>query len=287
MPGEKRPEKPRRRAGAQRGAIAVGTFVALALIVTPSQLLRRPRLVEGATAKHDIVAPFKFAVEKDRGDLRREQEEAAARILPVFRLNANMAGIAQDELRDFFVILGQLGDTYKAKQGREREAFLDELTIQVTRPVLIYLLETPDLEKARDRAAEVLAQVMAEGVVDADEAERRELGKTLTVDRGEEGGERIVSVDDLLEAGTAVRRVPFETSGGSRRGARGAARHDRQGVAGPFRNGPRPCAGSRTVDPVAGPQGRTVQDRGRARCPQDGRPGVAPEEGQRPPEQGD
>lgn len=203
-------ERPRERAwaglGFRRAGIAAGTFLIAALLVTPTALLRRPRLVEGSIAKRDIVAPYKFAVEKDRGALEKEQDEAAARVIPVFKKNDTIADIAQDEMRDFFVILGQLADTYTLKQGREREVFLEELSINVARPTLVFLLESEDLGVVKTRSADILASVMNDGVMDTAELERHRLGKTVALARGDEQGEDIVSADDILSPAAAARR---------------------------------------------------------------------------------
>jgi putative nucleotidyltransferase with HDIG domain len=203
-------ERPRERAwtrlGFRRAGIAVGTFMIAALLVTPTTLLRRPRLVEGALAKRDIVAPYKFAVEKDRVALEKEQDEAAGRVIPVFRTNPSIGDIAQDEMRDFFVILGQLADTYALKQGREREVFLEELSINVGRPTLVFLLESENLDLVKARSADILASVMNEGVLDSAELERRRLGKTVALARGDDQGEDIVSADDVLSPSAAARR---------------------------------------------------------------------------------
>jgi len=123
--GGRRAERIWQRVTVRRAGLAGVTFVLISLLVTPSQFLRRPYVTEGSIAQNDIVAPYKFAVEKDRTALRREQEEAAARVLPVFRENPNIAGIAQDELAGFFVVVRQLADTYALKRGLERDAFLN------------------------------------------------------------------------------------------------------------------------------------------------------------------
>ena len=204
--GEKRRER-RGPVNLTRPLLALGTFAALALLVTPGQLWRKPRLVVGSIAKRDIVAPYKFAVEKDRGALRREQDEAARRVIPVFRRDDTAAGIAQDELRDFCAILRQLADTYALKEERERQVFLDELTINLSRPTLVYLLETKDLDVVRARAGEFVAVVMQEGILNPGELERYNLGKTITLMGGAEEGEKVVSTDEVWAPATAARRA--------------------------------------------------------------------------------
>jgi len=207
--GEKRAEQPWRRLNVKRAVIAAGTFAALSFLVTPSQFLSRPRLVEGAIAKDDITAPYKFAVEKDRATLRREQEDAAARVLPVFKENGDIPAIAQDELREFFVIIRQLADTYAAKTGPERDEFTAELNINVSAPTLALLLESENLDTIRSRASEILTGLFAQGVLDVAELERRGLGKTITLERAEEGGEAIVNADEVLSLATAAARGRF------------------------------------------------------------------------------
>jgi putative nucleotidyltransferase with HDIG domain len=205
--GEKRAEQPWRRLNVKRVSIGVGTFVALSLLVTPSQFYRRPQLTEGAPANVDVVAPYRFPVEKDRPTLKREMDEAGARVLPVFRENESIAGIAADEQREFFVIIRQLADTYAMKNAREREAFLDELSIDVSRETLQFLLEADQYEKIRGVSAEVLAALFREGILDVAALNRRGYGKTLSLIRGEGQGENIVSADELLSPLSAVRRA--------------------------------------------------------------------------------
>jgi len=193
----------------RRAALGVGTFVVLSVLVTPSQFFQRPALEEGALAKADITAPYKFAVEKDRATLRNERDEAAARVLPVFRENPHIAGIAQDELREFFVIIRQLADTYAAKSGREREAFLDELSIALSRETLVFLLEAnPEtVSTVRTRAAELLETLFEEGIIDAADLERRGLGKTATLVQREEEAEAVVNADEILSPSAAAGRA--------------------------------------------------------------------------------
>jgi putative nucleotidyltransferase with HDIG domain len=207
--GQKKVEKPWRRLNVRRAAISLGAYAVLSVLVTPSQFFRRPELPEGEIAKADVTAPYKFAVDKDRATLRRERDEAAARVLPVFRENPHIAGIAQDELGEFFVIIRQLGATYDAKTGREREAFVDELSIALSRDALVFLLEAePEtLDLIRNRSSEVLAALFADGILDASELSRRGLGKTITLTRGEGEGEEVVNADELLGPATAAGRA--------------------------------------------------------------------------------
>ena len=207
--GQKKAEQPWSRLNAKRGAIALVAFVAFSVLVTPSQFFRRPQLTEGAIAKTDVTAPYKYAVDKDRATLRREQDEAAARVLPVFRQNPDITGIADAELSEFFVILRQLGDTYAAKGGREREAFVDELSIALSRDTLVFLLEAgPEtLDVVRRRSSESLAALFEDGVLDTAELDRRGLGKTATLLERDGEAEAVVSADELLSPATAASRV--------------------------------------------------------------------------------
>jgi putative nucleotidyltransferase with HDIG domain len=193
----------------KRVAIALGTFAALSALVTPGQFLGRPRLTEGDIAKVDVTAPYKFAVHKDRATLQRERDEVAARVLPVFRENPNIGGIADDELGEFFVIIRQLADTYAAKAGREREAFVDELSIDLPRETLAFLLqaEPETLDLVRNRSSEVLAVLFAEGILDTREVERRGLGKTVKLLPADGEGEEIASADEFLSPATAAGRA--------------------------------------------------------------------------------
>ncbi len=183
--------------------------MALSVLVTPSQFFRRPQLTEGEIAKADVTAPYKFAVYKDRAMLRRQQDEAAARVLPVFRENPHIAGIADDELSEFFVILRQLGDTYAAKTGHERETFVDELSIALSRDTLVFLLEAEpeSLEAVRRRASELLSGLFGEGILDTAELERRGLGKALTLLEREGEAEAVVSTDEVLTPASAASRA--------------------------------------------------------------------------------
>jgi putative nucleotidyltransferase with HDIG domain len=207
--GPKGGEKPWRRLTVKRVAVGFGAFVALSALVTPGQFFRRPSLTEGEIAKADVVAPYKFAVYKDRVSLQREKDEVAARVLPVFRENPHIAGIAGDELGEFFVIIRQLADTYAAKSGREREAFVEELSIDLSPDTLAFLLqaEPETLDLIRNRSSEMMNALFAEGILDTREMERRGLGKTITLARGDDEGEEITNVDDFLNPATAAGRA--------------------------------------------------------------------------------
>lgn len=205
--GERKPPRPWRSLAFRRAAVVVGAVVVVTFAVTPGYVLRRPRLKEGVAATVDVVAPYRFAVEKEAGALMQEREDAAAAVLPLFRENRNIAGISRQELREFFAILRQLGDTYKTKNPAEREAFLNELSVDLPRETLIYLLENPDYDNVRAAAEVLLDKVYEEGVVDVAELDAHGFGKTISLTREGEVSEKITNADELLNLKTAAIRL--------------------------------------------------------------------------------
>ena len=83
------PALPDRARSFRWGYYAVRTLLVLALLALAAAPIghggpARFHYREGDIARERVVAPFDFRVEKDEATLRREQEQAAAAVPPVF-----------------------------------------------------------------------------------------------------------------------------------------------------------------------------------------------------------
>ena len=183
------------------------TTVLVALLLTnlPSENLTN--LAQGEVAPTDIVAPFDLTIE-DAGATARGRTEAEAAILPVYTFDANVFAVTEEKIRRLFaegrnwtarfpenqqseVLRGQLLD----KQGVDLE-IADVMT-------LIRLKFPSDLEET---LISLVAKTFSQGIIVSKnlfihgEAERG----IILID--EQGKERPVRVNDLLDIGESERR---------------------------------------------------------------------------------
>ncbi len=180
-------------------------LVALLLTSLPSEDLTN--LAQGEVAPTDIVAPFDLTIE-DAGATARGRTEAEAAILPVYTFDANVFAVTEEKIRRLFaegrnwtarfpenqqseVLRGQLLD----KQGVDLE-IADVMT-------LIRLKFPSDLEET---LISLVAKTFSQGIIVSKnlfihgEAERG----IILID--EQGKERPVRVNDLLDIGESERR---------------------------------------------------------------------------------
>jgi putative nucleotidyltransferase with HDIG domain len=173
--------------------------VLLSFFITPGQVLRKPKLVEGEIANKDIIAPYRFAVYKEPSELRLERKKAADKVLPVFERNETMEEIAADELLDFFGIISELGVTYRSLPAAERKAYLEELSIDMDDDSLELLFLTEDIDRLENAALGILETILAEGVLDRDVISRKNLGDTVVIRDRATHDEDVVSVSSILD----------------------------------------------------------------------------------------
>jgi hypothetical protein len=102
-----RPALPDRARSFRWGHYAVRALLIAILLAVSVLLPSRPRVEEkyryriGDIARERIVAPYDFRVQKDDATLRREQQEAAAKVPPVFVVDARVSSETLDRLAQF------------------------------------------------------------------------------------------------------------------------------------------------------------------------------------------
>jgi putative nucleotidyltransferase with HDIG domain len=173
--------------------------VLLSFFITPGQVIRKPKLVEGEIANKDIIAPYRFAVYKEPSEFRLERKKAADKVLPVFERNETMEEIAADELHDFFGIISELGVTYRSLPPAERKGYLEELSIDMDDDSLSLLFRTEDIDRLENTALDIQKAILAEGVLDRDAINRKNLGDTVVIRDKTTHDENITSVSSILD----------------------------------------------------------------------------------------
>ncbi|HEX2205742.1 MAG TPA: hypothetical protein VHG91_20685, partial [Longimicrobium sp.] len=116
----------RLRSGGVRLGVLLGTAVAVYLLF-PLQGTPGPVLLErGVVAEEDVIAAIAFQVPKTEEELRREQEQAASGVPPVYDYHPGAADSVVAALRGFFVSVEQglaaAGADPQAQQRAVREA---------------------------------------------------------------------------------------------------------------------------------------------------------------------
>ncbi|UCE26174.1 MAG: HDIG domain-containing protein [Candidatus Coatesbacteria bacterium] len=198
----------------RRAYIFVGSVTILSVLITPGQILRKPKLVEGEIGEKDIIAPYRFPVYKDQSELRLGRKKAADKVLPVFERNETMEEIAADELRDFFDIISELAVTYRSLPSAERSAYVEELSIDMDDESLTFLFLSDDTERLENEALELQKTVFAEGVIDRETVRRKDLGDTVTLRDPRTHDEQITSVNSYLDeekAGFRAEELAMQT----------------------------------------------------------------------------
>ncbi|HEV2104853.1 MAG TPA: hypothetical protein VGU27_03925, partial [Candidatus Eisenbacteria bacterium] len=132
------PALPDRARSFRWGYYAVRLLMAAVLLAAAAALpvgqgaLDRLRYREGEIARERVVAPYDFRVQKDDATLRREQEEAALAVPPVFAVDARAGADVLARWSKFqgqaLEILGDphVGPAQRAERVRELGVPLDE-----------------------------------------------------------------------------------------------------------------------------------------------------------------
>jgi putative nucleotidyltransferase with HDIG domain len=179
--------------------IFVGSVALLSLFITPGQVLNKPKLAVGEIADQDIIAPYRFPVYKEPSEFRLERRKAADKVLPVFERNETMEEIGADELRDFFGIISELAVTYRNLPPADRIAYIKELSIDMDDDSLVLLFLAEDMVRLENVALGLQETILAEGVLDRDAINRKNLGDTVNIRDRRTHDENIVSVSSILD----------------------------------------------------------------------------------------
>jgi putative nucleotidyltransferase with HDIG domain len=183
----------------RRVYISVGSVFLLSLLITPGQVIRKPKLTEGQIADRDIIAPYRFSVYKEPSELRRERKKAAEKVLPVFERNETMEEIAAEDLRDFFDIIDELAITYRGLNSSERKAYINELSIDMDNELLKLLFLSEDTERLESGALGLQQSIFEEGVIDRETVNRKNLGDTVNLRDARNREESITGINTLLD----------------------------------------------------------------------------------------
>lgn len=175
--------------------LLAGVSIAIYLFFPPERVADSAVLERGVVAPSDVVAEFTFPVPKPPAALRREQEEAARSVPPVYDYHAGAADSVIAGIRGFFAAAdGALesagGDPRAALQGvaeRTRLSLPGDADALLADPARRALLRS---------ATETAVRInLPRGIVPS--SLQREGISTVRV-RGTVGGERIVPADSLV-----------------------------------------------------------------------------------------
>ncbi|HEX2093538.1 MAG TPA: HDIG domain-containing protein [Longimicrobiaceae bacterium] len=176
-----------------RFLLLLSTALAVYFAFPPPHVSDAAALERGMVAPADVIAGFSFQIPKDRAELRREQEEAARSVPPVYDYRPAAADSVLAGVRSFFApILSPAGS------DGPRAAVLGVLErsrIAPTRGTLDFLADPGRSSRLLAATESAVRKLFPLGV--APGALEREGISAVRV-RGAVGGERLVPVDSLL-----------------------------------------------------------------------------------------
>ncbi|HEX2206211.1 MAG TPA: HDIG domain-containing protein [Longimicrobium sp.] len=213
------PAEPPRRTGAAawlhhglRAAVLLAVAVAVYLFFPGAQTADVPVLEQGVVAREEVIAEVAFTVPKTPEELRREQEEAARGVPPVFVYRPAAADSVIGALRQFFATVEEGLRT--APPGQEQQAVrraLDAARVPTTLGA-IEVLADPSRRLALRAAMEMAVQEQFPRGVAAGSPERE--GFSAVQVRGLPGGERLIPADSVFTADqfyrAAQQRLPID-----------------------------------------------------------------------------
>jgi len=198
-PGEPHPRRRRARLlhHAARAAILLAAAAAIYLLF-PSGASPGPVVLErGVVAPADVIARIPYQIPKTDEELRREQEEAARGVPPVYDYRAQAADSVLAALRGFFAAAAQAA----AVPDAQREAAVREALSRAGVPTTLGGIEVLSdsvrraaLQGATERA---VREQLPRGIAAASPGRS---GISAVRVRGIAGGERLLPADSLLTA---------------------------------------------------------------------------------------
>ena len=199
------PEKPGRRRWKTRVlhhglrllvllATAVSVWLLFPSAGTPGAVV----LERGVVAPEDVIAVIPFQIPKTEEELRREQEEAARGVPPVYDFAPQAADSAAIALRAFFASVEQA--VAAAPPGQEAQAVRGVLSrngIPTTLGSVEVLSDPARRAEVADAADRAVRELFPRGIAPS---QLRQSGISAVRVRGVPGGERLVPVDSLPTA---------------------------------------------------------------------------------------
>jgi putative nucleotidyltransferase with HDIG domain len=211
-------EPPRRtRAGAWlhhglRAAVLLGVSIAVYLCFPGAQTADVPVLEQGVVAREEVIAEVAFTVPKTPEELRREQEEAARGVPPVFVYRAAAGDSVVGGVRQFFVAVEQGLRT--APPGQEQLAVrraLDAARVPTTLGAIEVLGDASRRFQLQAATELAVREQFPRGVAAA--SPEREGFSAIQV-RGLPEGERLMPADSVFTADqfyrAAQQRLPAD-----------------------------------------------------------------------------
>jgi len=198
----------------QRREVLYGILLSLAFIIVLEMLFPQAlpetgvELQVGQVAREEIVAPFDFRVLKSEDALEQERANAAALVVPVFRLDQNVQAVSRTSLGDFLTRVYEIrGGTEPRQQKLDMLGQLGVVLSESTREIL---LSTARAQAVEERAREILFLIYETGVLRERGAPELADDATVTLLRGDE--ETIVRKANFLPEGMLVETVQREAS---------------------------------------------------------------------------
>jgi cyclic-di-AMP phosphodiesterase PgpH len=152
------------------------------------------RFEVGVVADQDVIASLPFDVPKNRDELERERQGAAAAVPPTFQVDPEAAERMETGLRTFL----DGAETAAASEEPEEAvaALLEGLFIPATPARVARLADPETRSQVRDAALRAVQELVPRGVLDDAIRIEASVGRLLLVDP--EGGERYVLRDSVL-----------------------------------------------------------------------------------------
>mgnify|MGYP006144081123 CR=1 FL=1 len=199
------PAEPVRRTGAAawlhhglRAAVLLGVSIAVYLCFPGAQTSDVPVLEQGVVAREEVIAEVPFTVPKTQEELRREQEEAARGVPPVFVYRAAAGDSVVGGVRQFFGAVEQGLRT--APPGQEPlaiRAALDTARVPTTLGAIEVLADAGRRFQLQAATELAVREQFPRGVAAA--SPEREGFSAVQV-RGLPGGERLIPADSVFTA---------------------------------------------------------------------------------------
>jgi putative nucleotidyltransferase with HDIG domain len=213
------PAEPVRRTGAAlwlhhglRAAVLLAVSIAVYLFFPGAQTSDVPVLEQGVVAREEVIARVAFTVPKPPEQLRREQEEAARGVPPVYDYRPAAGDSVVGGLRQFFARVEEGLRT--AVPGQEQQAIraaLDAARVPTTLGAIEVLADPARRVQLLAATELAVREHFARGVAAA--SPEREGVSAVRV-RGLPGGERLLPADSVFTADqfyrAAQERLPAE-----------------------------------------------------------------------------
>ncbi|HEX6036640.1 hypothetical protein, partial [Longimicrobium sp.] len=203
VPREPAAPAPRSRAAralhhAMRGALLLAVAIGVYLLFPGAQTADVPVLERGVVAREDVIAEVAFSVPKAPEALRREREEAARGVPPVYEYRPAAGDSVVGGLRSFFAAVDAV--LVAIPPGAEPEAVrgaLDAARIPSTRGTIDALVDPARRQQLRVTAEQAVRDLFPRGVAAGSPARG---GVSAVRVRGLPGGERLLAADSVFTA---------------------------------------------------------------------------------------